>query len=401
MNRKLIISKLKFNERECLATAVLDTEIDRIIDLSLETKEKERILANIYVGKVQKVAEHINAAFIAIQPNLSCYYSLRKNKTPYITSTPKRPALKAGDEILVQVSTEALKNKIPTVTSQINISGQYVVLTVNKKGLGVSAKLDHADRDRLKTLLLPYLKDTCGIIARTNAATADPEDVKTEVEALFARLEEIYHLGNTRTCYSLIDAAVTGQIRELRSIKADELSEIVTDDEEVFASLETYLQDSQSNSLDKLRYYDDKAWPLAKLYSIESNLEAASNEKVWLQSGGFLMIQQTEAFVVIDVNSGKYQGRRDATETYKRINFEAAKEIAIQLRLRNLSGIIMIDFINMDNLEFRDELLSTLQKYLHEDNVRALVVDITALHIVEITRKKVKKSLAEQMMAIQ
>jgi len=178
------------------------------------------------------------------------------------------------------------------------------------------------------------------------------------------------------------------------------LTEIVTDDEETFDYLKTYLQGLQSTVTGKLRFYDDKLLPLAKLYSLESTIDNATKEKVWLKSGGFLMIQQTEAFVVIDVNSGKYQGKQSDESIGTRINLEAAKEIALELRLRNLSGIILIDFINMNNQKTQDELLETLKRLLQKDSVRAVVVDMTQLQIVEVTRKKVQKSLVEQIAGI-
>lgn len=149
-----------------------------------------------------------------------------------------------------------------------------------------------------------------------------------------------------------------------------------------------------------MRLYEDYLLPLYKLYSLETVLEQALNEKVWMRSGGFLVIQQTEAFVSIDVNTGKFTAKKDQEETYRKMNLEAAREIAYQLRLRNLSGIILIDFINMKSEEDERLLMETLQKYLNEDSVKASVVDITALDIVEVTRKKVRKPLCEEVKEI-
>ena len=137
--------------------------------------------------------------------------------------------------------------------------------------------------------------------------------------------------------------------------------------------------------------------PLYKLYSLESVLDEIQREKVWMKNGGFLMIQQTEAFVSIDVNSGKYTGRKKAEETYRKINLEAAQEIARQVRLRNLSGIILVDFINMENPDHREELFHVLQKYLRRDSVKCRAVDITPLNILEMTRKKVRRPVVEDI----
>ena len=392
----MLISQIQLN-KACLAIAIVDTKIDRIIDLQIIAKDKENILGNIYVGKVQKIATHLNAAFIDIKPNAACYYSLTKNKTAYITSTPKREVLKAGDELLVQVSSEAQKEKMPTVTSQLSIVSKYAVLTYGKKGIGISARLAEDEKVRLRELLSPYIVEGCGIVARTNAANASDEDILSDVRELQKRWSEIRHLGDTRTCYSLVDTAKPEYVQTLESIRSDSLAEIITDDEEVFLYLQQYLKQSALNRSKKIRYYDDKMLSLAKLYPIESTLDTACKDKVWLRSGGFLIIQQTAAFVAIDVNSGKFQSKKNAAQTYQRINLEAAAEIAIQLRLRNLSGIILIDFINMDARAEQELLLEALQKHLHQDSNKAVVIDITPLHIVEVTRQKSKKSLAEQI----
>ena len=158
-----------------------------------------------------------------------------------------------------------------------------------------------------------------------------------------------------------------------------------------------YLEEISPELNEKLRFYQDKLLPLYKLYRVETALETVQKEKIWLNSGGFIVIQQTEAFVSIDVNSGKFTGKKKMQETYRKINLEAAKEIARQLRLRNLSGIILIDFINMENQDHQDELFHVLQKYLRKDPVKAKAVDITPLHILELTRKKVRKPVIEEI----
>ena len=175
-----------------------------------------------------------------------------------------------------------------------------------------------------------------------------------------------------------------------------DLEEIVTDKQELYECAVQYLKGyKQQEKI--VRYYEDKLLPLYKLYNLQKAFEQAQNERVWLKSGGFLVIQQTEAFVCIDVNTGKCTSKKDMQETFRKINLEAAKEIAWQLRLRNLSGIILIDFINLERAEDKEELMQTLQKYLWQDSIKGTVVDMTELNIVEVTRKKVKKSLAEEL----
>ena len=150
-----------------------------------------------------------------------------------------------------------------------------------------------------------------------------------------------------------------------------------------------------------LTFYQDKLLPLYKLYNLEGAIEEIYKEKIWLNSGGFLVIQQTEAFVSVDVNSGKYTGKKKAEETYRKINLEAAAEISRQIRLRNLSGIILMDFINMDNPDHQDELFHVLQKYLRKDPVKSKAIDITPLHILEMTRQKVRRPVIEDLRMLQ
>jgi ribonuclease G len=183
----------------------------------------------------------------------------------------------------------------------------------------------------------------------------------------------------------------------LRNISSGQLNEIITDIPEIHQTVLDYISNNQPEDVKKLRLYQDTLLSLYRLYSLETVLSRATCEKVWLASGGFLMIQPTDAFVAIDVNTGKYQGKKKASETYRKINLEAAQEIAIQLRLRNLSGIILIDFINMTDREHQDELFHMLQKYLRRDSVKAIAIDITPLHIMEMTRQKIKKSLSQQL----
>ncbi len=160
---------------------------------------------------------------------------------------------------------------------------------------------------------------------------------------------------------------------------------------------EGYLEEISPELKEKLRFYQDKLLPLYKLYRVETALDTIQKEKVWLNSGGFLVIQQTEAFVSIDVNSGKYTGKKKMEETFRKINLEAAAEISRQLRLRNLSGIILIDFINMENPDHRDELFHVLQKLLRKDPIKSRAIDITPLHILEMTRKKVRRPVIEDI----
>ena len=202
--------------------------------------------------------------------------------------------------------------------------------------------------------------------------------------------------GTSRVCFSLLEESLPEYMQVLQNVYTEHLEEIVTDNKSLYEAVSSYAKTAFPENT-QIRLYEDKLLPLYKLYSLESALEHGLHEKVWLKSGGFLVIQQTEAFVCIDVNTGKFTANKEMEETFRKINLEAAAEIALQLRLRNLSGIILIDFINMKSPKHKKELMENLQAYLNRDPVKGTVVDMTSLNIVEVTRKKVRKSLTEEM----
>ena len=187
----------------------------------------------------------------------------------------------------------------------------------------------------------------------------------------------------------------------LRNTYTADLTSIITDDPQIYNSLEHYLKENDLQNLSKLRLYQDDLLPLYKLCRLEREIDLATSRQVWLKSGGNLVIVPTEALTVIDVNTGKYSGKKQRRETLKTINLEAAKEAARQIRLRNLSGIILIDFINMENKEDQKELLAFLESRLFADPVKTRLIDMTKLELVEITRKKVHKTLKEQIAALE
>lgn len=392
---RLIITHIKYREKEVLAAALEQEK--RICQMNLLGKEsKDCILGNVYIGKVKNIAKNIHAAFIDIGNNVTCYYSLDEKEKPLFTNAKKDHVLKAGDELVVQVCREAMKNKLPCVTGNINFTGRYLVLTSHRKEIGFSTKLTREEKKRIGAILENRTPLNAGLIVRTNCREASEEEILSELEELRLRYENLMHKAVSRTCFSLLEESMPGYLRVLQNTYSQNLDEIVTDDRILYHRIAAYL-DLYKSPNTMLRLYEDSLLPLGKLYSLETVLSHALSEKVWLKSGGFLVIQQTEAFVSVDVNTGKFVSKKEMQETFRKINLEAAKEIALQLRLRNLSGIILIDFINMEKAEDKAELLKTLQMYLKQDPVKGIVVDITPLNIVEVTRKKIQKSLQEEV----
>ena len=377
------------------------SEENRIVEIRLESDQEKSILGNIYTGQVENIASNIQAAFVQIEPGKRCYYPLAEAQRAVFSAGRKgNGPLRPGDELLVQVSRDAMKGKLPALTSNLNFTGRYLVLTTGDKKFGLSSKLSQEDRHRLSGWLKEEAErpdKAFGIIVRTNAADASKEEILKELEWLKGRYHKAVVQGRNRTCFSLVLETEPFYVAAVRDAYGRDLDEIITDVPEIREMILGYLEEISPELKEKLRFYQDKLLPLYKLYRVETALDAIQKEKVWLNSGVFLVIQQTEAFVSIDVNSGKYTGKKKMEETFRKINLEAAAEISRQLRLRNLSGIILIDFINMENPDHRDELFHVLQKLLRKDPIKSRAIDITPLHILEMTRKKVRRPVIEDI----
>lgn len=389
-NRKIILTQC-YNKY--LTVLMEDGEA---IELHFFPSQNKNIgqLGEIYVGKVKKILPNINGAFIEIQKGLECYYPLTEKYAPiYTRKLSKKEELCVGDELLVQIQKEALKTKQPMVSGNLNFSGHYVVLTSGNKTLSASSKLSKARRAELlawaETLgPLPY-----GIIFRTNTAEASFDDIEAEIRLLHSTFEKVVHYGTMRTCYSLVYQLPNPAISILKDFHTDSLAEIVVD-HPLFDETMNYLNESLPELVPLVRAYTDKTYPLVKCYRLEHIVDEARQERVWMKSGAYLVIQPTEALTVIDVNSGKCLKKNSSLFD---INKEAAKEAAKQIRLRNLSGIIIIDFVNMNKKEEQEELLRYLQYELNKDSNPGMVVGMTKLQLVEITRKKIRKTLEESI----
>lgn len=409
-------------EQDFIVSALYNSD-RKMTELTLTPPDEECLLGNIYIGRVENVVQNIRAAFVKISPEQTCYLSLDDLKNAFFTkkiSTKKEIA--AGDELLVQVEREAIKTKEPAVTANLSFTGEYAVLTTGNRKVGISSKLTKEQKKHYKELLQQFDTERYGLIIRTNAGGVPDEVLLAEIRKLEQEWLAIRDNASHRTCYSLLKKTRPSYLEDLKNQRAGSVEEIITDDREIFEMIcmeygvkrEAFMTGgSVSVPVDQLRiplqagndtipfltitYYHDPMLSLASLYSVPSFLEKALREQIWLKSGASIVIQHTEALTVIDVNSGKNIIRKDMRENLLRINIEAAKEIAYQLRLRNISGIIVIDFINLPVKEDEVVLLRELRACLKEDPVKADVIDITKLGLVEVTRKKVKKSLRDSL----
>lgn len=383
----------------------------RLIAATFLSNVFDSAIGAIYIGKVKNIAKNIDACFVETGEGQICFLPLKKAATPFLTNRIYDGRLLEGDELLVQIERDAQKNKQPSVTAHISLANDYFALILGAPRLGFSSKLDRIKREDISKLFaendilingqLAQTQDTSlpsvGAIARTRlGALTDENEILESFWGLSSEFLNLLRTARTRSCYTCIQPAPLPWEAAIHSLAyPEEYREVVTDSPALYEELEAYCTRHLPDK--ELRLYQDKKLSLEKLYSLESRMDSALKPKVWLKSGGYLIIETTEALTVIDVNSGKNDGVRDAAETIRRLNLEAAEEIALQLRLRNLSGIIIVDFVNMEEEKSGIELLEHLRELVGHDHVKTTVVDITPLGLVEITRKKTAPPLAEQM----
>lgn len=375
---------------------------NRLIHANAEG-EKGNLLGNIYIAKVKRVLKNIHAAFVEIEPGYPCFLSLDGIREPLLSNRPYDGRILPEDEIAVQVYKEASKTKTPTVSSSLSLDGKYCVISTGKPGVAFSSKLSEKVKRRIKTAIeqedIPEKYGRgCGIVIRTNAncLTEDISPLTEEIRRLSEELQQIKEKVKCRTCYSILSENLPAYLTGLRDEYGGQYEEIVTDEPEIYERIVNYRMENPGFCLPNVRLYQDDRLQLYKLYSVRTRLREALSKKVWMKSGGYLIIEPTEALTVIDVNSGKMIAGKDMEKTYLNINLEAAKEIARQLSLRNISGIIIVDFISMRPEEHNQKLMSVFGNLLKKDPVRTKLIDITPLGLVEITRMKTSKPLWEQ-----
>ena len=303
MKRKILIEKAEGQIRTFLL------EDGDIAEIHCADADGDRTgahrLGDIYIGKVKNIVPNIGAAFVEIENGISCYYDMKDVSQALFTNKIGKKPLCIGDELVVQISKEAVKTKAPTVTGNISFTGRYAVLTHGNTRIGVSSKLPKSLRDDYKEKLRQYQNDSFGIIVRTNAKDASFQDVLDEIETLRSEYQHIAAIAPTRTCFSCLKSAPPSYISDLKNVYMEGMEEILIGDKELYTRIHSYFDMEMPERSRLLRLYDDAGFPLGKLYSTETALEKALREKAWLKTGGYLIIQPTEALTVIDVNSGR------------------------------------------------------------------------------------------------
>lgn len=400
--------------RDGVLSFVLDIEsgkMESVVFTHSDEDGGDAKIGDIFVAKVKNVARQINAAFIDYVPNKKGYLPINTEYAPVITNRQYDGRILAGDEILVQLEKEAVRTKEPVFTTNLSLAGKYSVISYGNTYKGVSKKCSKSEREQLRAVI-PQETDY-GVVIRTNAVsllhaslsplppdrTEYPETlqpVRDEIEYLNDKMSTLLRDGIHRTCYSRIWKAAPSYLTNMRD-EGMIYQQILTDHPQIYDEIKDFATLYMPEQLNDIALYQDDTYPLQKLYRVETQLDELLAKKVWLKSGAYLVIEKTEAMYVIDVNSGKNISEKKTAEYIYQINLEAADEIMRQIRLRNLTGMILVDFINMEDREKENVLLQELKILAKRDHILTTIVDITALGLVEITRKKTTKSLAEQL----
>lgn len=363
------------------------------VEFYVESKREESLVGNIYVGRIANVIPNLQAAFVDIGTGKNAYWYYGNHRATSDTTKDNRP--KTGENIVVQVEKDAVGTKGAVLTQQISFAGKFLVLLPQEAGeIGISRKItQESERNRIREIVKDILPQSCGVIVRTNGAGRTEAEFQKELKQLLHKWEVVSQ-AEYRKAPALLWKENEPALKAARDFYTTDVDVFSVNDAETYAQLMA-TGDFDGEHQPKLELYEENI-PLFSAYYAESKLEKALSPKVWLKSGGYLVIEETEACVVIDVNSAKAAGRGDLEKIIYKTNLEAAEEAAKQMRLRNLSGIIIIDFIDMVQEEHRIQLTKALTAAVAKDRIKAQVVGMTELGLMQVTRKKTRPSLQKQ-----
>jgi ribonuclease G len=380
----------------------------RVAELYIERRGSRSIVGNIYKGKVDNVLPGLEAAFVDIGLDKNGFLHAddiifpgvevaRRGRTGRSRGKRITELLKPGQEILVQVVKDPLKTKGPRLSMQLSIAGRYLVYVPQGEGVGVSRRLDDKERDRLRRAAGKADLGEGGAIVRTAAQGATREDFEREIKYLHKLYDVLQRRAEETPAPAMVFQEADLSVRVARDIFSGEFAKAIVDDPKQHHRLESFFRRTAPELLDRLEFYEDEE-PLFERYGVEEAIQSVLRRRVDLPSGGYLMIDYAEAMTVIDVNSGSFTGRGKGAkleETITKTNLEAADEVVRQLRLRDIGGIIVIDFIDMARARNRDAVLKTLRASLDEDRTKTYVVEISPLGLVEMTRQNVTDGVRE------
>ena len=405
MNKRVIIDAGLTDER----VAVI--EAGRLVEIHIERIEDDKIVGNIYKGKVTNVLPGIEASFVDIGIEKNAFLHIDKAtddqdkdkksaaETNYnFVSKAALDKIKVGQEIMVQVVKEAIPPKGARVTTNISLPGRYLVLMPNSTNLGISHRIEEEkERDRLKKIVQQIKPKNAGLIIRTVGWGKVLEDFLPDLDFLTRLWDKVKKRGRKAKAPMLLHEDLTLTYRIIRDLLTEEVEEIIINSKDEYKNMLKFLKTLSLSELEpRVSLYKDEK-TIFKEYNIEKEINKGLQKKIWLKCGGYLVFDQAEALTVIDVNTGKFVGKKDMRKTILKTNLQAAEEIGLQLRLRDIGGIIIIDFIDMDNQEDIEKVVEKLGESFKKDKTKSNIVQNTELGLVELTRKRSRRDLENML----
>ena len=391
-----------------------------LVEVYVEKQDQQRMVGNIYKGQVENVLPGMQAAFVDIGYDINAFLPFseiensaylseidddessngkrtKKNSRRRKNSGNVSVELKTGQEIFVQVIKEAFAGKGPRVTTEIALPGRLLVFVPNAKYIGISKKIwDKYERRRLKKIVSSLKEKDMGVIVRTVAEGKSEELLKNDFSSLIDKWKKLQSKSKRTKEASLIYEDLETASSVIRDLFTPDIGKIVIDSKKLYRKLQSYLEDISPNMANRLEHYKLKH-SLFESKGIENELDKLLQPKVWLKSGAYLIIEKTEAMVVVDVNSGRFVGKKNHEENSLKINLEACKEVARQLRLRDLSGLVVIDFIDMREESNQKKIYYELRKELKKDRAKVAVSPLSDFGLLEMTRQRIRLSLLDSM----
>ncbi len=420
-------SEILINVRP-VETRVAYMENNVLTDLKIERKTSPTLVGSIHRGRVIRVLPGMQAAFVDIGLDRAAFLYVgdvrgdmeeegsdfyekepasdkdelidEATETSAEPESPPRPRiqelLNEGQSILVQVAKDPLGSKGARITTHISLPGRHVVFMPTLNHLGVSRRIeDPTERERLRSIV-EKIEPKAGVIVRTAGEGATEASLRADLDYLNRLWQEVQKNYEKRKNPGLVHAELDVELRALRDLLSEEVDRVLTDDEDSHKKILSFLSQFMPKYKNKVHLYRDERL-LFDLYEIDLEISRSMERKIWLKSGGYIVIDEAEALVVIDVNTGKYVGKKDFEDTILKTNMEALREIAHQLRIRNCGGIIIIDFIDMEKEAHREKVLNLLKEELTKDRARTTVLSMSNLGLIEMTRKRIRPSLVKTL----
>lgn len=390
-------------------------ENDKLAELYSQRQKEKSIVGNIYMGKVSRVLPGMQAAFVDIGLERAAFlyvtdffdeygdaFNDREVEEERKKTRGRRPQiqdlLKEGQEVLVQIAKDPIGTKGARLTSHVSLPGRHLVYMPTVDHTGVSRKIEEDDeRKRLRTIVTETQTMEGGFIVRTAAGHQPASHIISDIEQLERQWKKVLSQKDEVKAPAIVHEDLELVLRSVRDFFTDDIEELVVDDKEAFRKIKHFATQYLPKRGRTITLFEEPGKTLFGAYKIEQEIERALGRKVWLKSGGYLIFDQTEALTAIDVNTGRFVGSKNLEETILQNNMEAVKEIVAQLRLRNIGGLIILDFIDMEKRSNQNRVYSALEKELSNDKAKTNVLKISELGLVEMTRKRTRENLAQQL----